>query len=50
MTTGKHILLIEDNVTLATGLQACLVSSDFQVRHFTNAEEALATCLERSPI
>lgn len=46
---GKRILLIEDNITLAAGLQACLISQDFQVRYVSDGQEALAVCQERLP-
>lgn len=47
--TGEKILLIEDNVTLAIGLEACLVANEYQVRHVTNGQEAILACMEIMP-
>ena len=49
MMTAKNILLIEDNTTLATGLQACLASQGFQVLHVINGQQALDACQEGLP-
>jgi len=45
----KSVLLIEDNLPLAIGLQACLESRDYRVVHAPDGQEALDACRERMP-
>ena len=46
---AKSVLLIEDNLPLAAGLQACLESQGYQVVHALEGQEALDACRERIP-
>lgn len=45
----KSVLLIEDNLPLATGLQACLESRGYLVTHASDGQEALDACREGLP-
>jgi CheY-like chemotaxis protein len=45
----KSVLLIEDNLPLATGLQACLESRGYQVVHALDGQDGLDICRERIP-
>lgn len=45
----KSVLLIEDNLPLATGLQVCLESRGYRVVHTSNGREALDACRQHTP-
>ncbi len=46
---AKWILVIEDNIPLAMGLETCLKSHGFEVQRALDGEEALVACQQRLP-
>ena len=47
--SDKQILLIEDNITLAIGLETCLVANGYVVKRVMNGRDAYAACQEKLP-
>jgi len=47
--SDKNILLIEDNKTLAMGLEACLNTLDYRVQLAVGGQDALILCQQNMP-
>jgi CheY-like chemotaxis protein len=47
--SGNTILLIEDNVTLAIGLETCLKTRGYVVHRVINGQDAFYFCQEKMP-
>jgi DNA-binding response OmpR family regulator len=47
--SGKIVLLIEDNVTLAIGLETCLKAHGFGVQRLINGQDAYSACIKNMP-
>jgi CheY-like chemotaxis protein len=47
--SGKRVLLIEDNVTLAIGLETCLKANGYQVQRVMNGRDAVTACQQNLP-